>query len=591
MAKPRKKPVKNEKANTTPALHASSKKPFHIEFMNAAQKMAWGAFDQHDVLFLLGAPGTGKALTLNSKLYTRSGYILMRDVKVGDEIANPDGNFSKVTGVFPQGKKQVCRVYFSDDTYVDCCEEHLWTISHTKSKGWKNQVKTTAYIEKNYLRSDGHRSFSVMATKPLNFDRQKFLINPYLMGIFIAEGSLTNSNVGFSSCESEVVSRITSSLCEDYVCKSKTKFNTEAADHRIVKKKRSGCKNIYKEVLKDLGLWGKKSYEKFIPRDYQYCAVDQRIALLQGLMDGDGTVEKRTGSCSYSTTSYQLAQDFCQLVYSLGGSTRIKVKKGASKSDGTRHRISYRCYVNLPQEIEIFFLQRKKRLLKSRTKYFPKRYIDRVERLNYEEMQCITVDHKDSLFLTDNFTVTHNSHLGCAFAISEILSKRKEKIVITRPTIEAGGRGLGFLPGSADEKLHPYMLPLFDCMDRCLGRLSPQRDIINKSVELAPLQFMRGRSFHDSVCILDEAQNCNYAEIKLFLTRFGQNSKVIITGDPMQSDLPWKDRALMNVVDRLSSLKGVGIINFKANSIVRHPLIAGILERLEDKEENGTSSS
>jgi phosphate starvation-inducible PhoH-like protein len=207
-----------------------------------------------------------------------------------------------------------------------------------------------------------------------------------------------------------------------------------------------------------------------------------------------------------------------------------------------------------------------------------------------QKMAWGAFDQHDVLFLL-GAPGTGKSHLGCAFAISEILSKRKEKIVITRPTIEAGGRGLGFLPGSADEKLHPYMLPLFDCMDRCLGRLSPQRDIINKSVELAPLQFMRGRSFHDSVCILDEAQNCNYAEIKLFLTRFGQNSKVIITGDPMQSDLPWKDRALMNVVDRLSSLKGVGIINFKANSIVRHPLIAGILERLEDKEENGTSSS
>jgi phosphate starvation-inducible protein PhoH len=275
----------------------------------------------------------------------------------------------------------------------------------------------------------------------------------------------------------------------------------------------------------------------------------------------------------------------------LGGSTRIKVKKGASKSDGTRHRISYRCYVNLPQEIEIFFLQRKKRLLKSRTKYFPKRYIDRVERLNYEEMQCITVDHKDSLFLTDNFTVTHNSHLGCAFAISEVLAKRKEKIVITRPTIEAGGRGLGFLPGDADAKLTPYMLPLFDCMDMCLGTFSPQREAIAKSVEIAPLQFMRGRTFHNSVCILDEAQNCNYGEIKLFLTRFGKNSKVIITGDPLQSDLPWKDRALMNVVEKLSGLKGVGVIQFKPSSIVRHPLIAGILERLEDKEENGSSST
>jgi phosphate starvation-inducible PhoH-like protein len=207
-----------------------------------------------------------------------------------------------------------------------------------------------------------------------------------------------------------------------------------------------------------------------------------------------------------------------------------------------------------------------------------------------QKMAWGAFDQHDVLFLL-GAPGTGKSHLACAFAISEILAKRKEKIVITRPTIEAGGRGLGFLPGSADEKLHPYMLPLFDCMDRCLGTFSPQREIINKSVEIAPLQFMRGRTFNDSVCILDEAQNCNFSEIKLFLTRFGQNSKVIITGDPMQSDLPWKDRALMNVVEKLSNLKGVGIINFKANSIVRHPLIASILEKLEDKEENGSSSN
>lgn len=214
-----------------------------------------------------------------------------------------------------------------------------------------------------------------------------------------------------------------------------------------------------------------------------------------------------------------------------------------------------------------------------------------VEFLNAaQKLAWSAFDQHDILFLL-GAAGTGKSYLGCAFAISEVLAKRKEKIVITRPTIEAGGRGLGFLPGDADAKLTPYMLPLFDCMDMCLGTFSPQREAISKSVEIAPLQFMRGRTFHNSVCILDEAQNCNYGEIKLFLTRFGKNSKVIITGDPMQSDLPWKDRALMNVVEKLSGLKGVGVIQFKPSSIVRHPLIAGILERLEDKEDHGSSST
>lgn len=208
-----------------------------------------------------------------------------------------------------------------------------------------------------------------------------------------------------------------------------------------------------------------------------------------------------------------------------------------------------------------------------------------------QKMAWASFDQHDVLFLLGAPGVG-KSHLACAFAISEVLSKRKKKIVLTRPIVEAGGESIGYLPGTFEEKVNPYMLPLYDCMDRMLGPAGPQRDLINKSVELAPLCFMRGRTFNDAVCILDEAQNATFAQIKLFLTRFGENSKVIITGDPMQSDLRPQDRALMGIVDKLSTLPGIGVITFRSNSIVRHPLIASILEKLEDKkEENGAGSN
>ena len=207
-----------------------------------------------------------------------------------------------------------------------------------------------------------------------------------------------------------------------------------------------------------------------------------------------------------------------------------------------------------------------------------------------QKMAWAAFDQHDVLFLLGS-PGTGKSHLACAFAISEILSKKKKKIVLTRPIVEAG-ESLGYLPGTFEEKVNPYMLPLFDCMERCLGPDGPQREIVNKSVELAPLAYMRGRTFSDAVCIFDEAQNATFSQLKLFLSRFGQNSKVIITGDPFQSDLRPQDRALMQVVDKLSSLKGIGIINFKACSIVRHPLIGAIMEKLEGKkEEDGTCSS
>lgn len=447
--------------------------------------MAWGAFDQHDVLFLLGPAGCGKALTMTSKLFTRTGPVEMREACIGLEIANPDGGYSKIVGVFPQGKKQVCRVHFSDETYVDCCEEHLWSVSHADN-GWKDKVVDTKYLEANCRRADGKRVLSIRATKPVNFERKEYQIPPYLLGLLLSEGNLTNSNVVFTTCEDEILGRASSLLTAGYTCKSK------GIDHRIVKIKRSSAKNHYKDALKEYDLWGKKSYEKFIPLKYQYGSVDQRVALLQGLMDGDGGVEK-TGAITYCTTSYHLAEDFCHLVHSLGGTTRIRRKEGSLKEDGTRHRISFRCYVNLPPEIETFFLGRKARLVKVRYKYKPKRYVSRVERLGEEEMQCISVDHEDLLYLTDNYTVTHNTHLACAFAISEILAKRKKKCVLTRPIVEAG-EALGFLPGTFDEKVGPYMMPMYDCIQKCVGIEGPQKDIIDRSIEVAPIAYMRGRS-------------------------------------------------------------------------------------------------
>ncbi len=176
---------------------------------------------------------------------------------------------------------------------------------------------------------------------------------------------------------------------------------------------------------------------------------------------------------------------------------------------------------------------------------------------------------------------TGKTHLAMAFAINEVLQKHKKKVVLTRPVIEAG-ESLGFLPGELENKVYPYMLPLHDCMDRLVGEQGPQKESIDKSIELCPLAYMRGRTFYNSVCILDEAQNATEKQLKMFLTRFGEGSKIIITGDPKQSDLTDKAVPLVNVVNRLESVPGIGIVRFKEDSVVRHPLVSAILEKLEE---------
>lgn len=412
---------------------------FHLEFLNSEQKQAFELYQKNDIIFLLGPAGSGKALTLDSVLYKKDGPIKMKDVKVGDEIANPDGNFSKVTGVFPQGIKDVYRIYFSDQTHIDCCEDHLWLVNHCDN-GWKNKVVTTSFIKKNCKRSDGKRLLSITCTNPVNFDRKNYYISPYLMGIILSEGSVTGSNLVFTTCEKEIYQKVTSELDENYCCKTNFPY-----DHRIVKKEKSNLPNMYKDELKRLNVWNKKSYEKFIPKEYLHGSVDQRISLLQGLMDGDGYVSKK-GSVSYCSTSSNLINDVIQLVLSLGGSFRKIEKTGSLKENGERYRKSFICTINLPDEIKSFYLNRKKLRLTKRKKYFPKKYIDRVEVIGKKEMQCISVNHNRSLYLTDNYTVTHNTHLAAGFGIASVLTKEKSKLILSRPVVEAGEH-LGHLPG------------------------------------------------------------------------------------------------------------------------------------------------
>lgn len=170
------------------------------------------------------------------------------------------------------------------------------------------------------------------------------------------------------------------------------------------------------------------------------------------------------------------------------------------------------------------------------------------------------------------------SYLGMAFAVTQLLEGSVQKLVLTRPIVEAG-ESLGYLPGDFEEKVNPYMAPLFDHLNKLVGANTQVKEEMARKIEIAPLAYMRGRTFNDAVCIFDEAQNATKSQLKLFLSRMGENSKMIITGDPKQTDIAHS--GLVEVVDRLESCSGVGIVDFPPESIVRHKLLAEILDRLE----------
>lgn len=188
------------------------------------------------------------------------------------------------------------------------------------------------------------------------------------------------------------------------------------------------------------------------------------------------------------------------------------------------------------------------------------------------------IDENDISFLL-GAAGSGKTFLAMAYAINSVLSGQHSQIVLTRPIVDAGEK-LGFLPGTFGEKVNPYMQPLYDAMDAMLGKFSPKREVINKAVVIAPLCYMRGRTFNDSVCIFDEAQNATYMQFKLFLSRFGQNSKIIVTGDPFQSDLPMSPPPINEVIHKLKGTAGIGMTQFTHADVVRHPLVAAILKKL-----------
>ncbi len=196
-----------------------------------------------------------------------------------------------------------------------------------------------------------------------------------------------------------------------------------------------------------------------------------------------------------------------------------------------------------------------------------------------QKLAWLAYQQHDVLFMTGT-AGTGKTFLATAFALSEVLNGTKEKIVITRPIVEAG-ESLGFLPGEFEEKVHPYMMPIYDCLDKLTGKKNVWRDRAQQALEVAPLAYMRGRTFDDAVCIFDEAQNATTQQLKLFLSRFGETSKVIITGDPLQSDIG-RSSGLVEVMRKLKGIDNIGFIEFKENSIVRHRLVGDIIKAIGD---------
>jgi len=180
---------------------------------------------------------------------------------------------------------------------------------------------------------------------------------------------------------------------------------------------------------------------------------------------------------------------------------------------------------------------------------------------------------------------TGKTYVAVAQAVSQLITGSVQRLILSRPAVEAGER-LGFLPGDMKEKVDPYLRPLYDALYDCMPPEQVDRRIASGEIEIAPIAFMRGRTLSDAFVILDEAQNTTREQMKMFLTRFGQGSRMVVCGDPKQVDIPGgiEMSGLADAVGRLSGVEGIAVTRFSAADVVRHPIVGRIVEAYEGKD-------
>ena len=180
---------------------------------------------------------------------------------------------------------------------------------------------------------------------------------------------------------------------------------------------------------------------------------------------------------------------------------------------------------------------------------------------------------------------TGKTYLAVAQAVSQLITGSVQRLILSRPAVEAGEK-IGFLPGDMKEKVDPYLRPLYDALYDCMPPEQVERHLASGVIEVAPIAFMRGRTLADAFVILDEAQNTTREQMKMFLTRFGQNSRMVVCGDPRQVDIPGGDASsgLADAVGRLEGVDGIAVSRFTAADVVRHPIVGRIVEAYEGKD-------
>lgn len=342
-----------------------------------------------------------KAQPLDSLVLTPSGWVKMETLKKGDYIIGSNGTPVTVTGIYPQGKLDCYTVEFVDGAKVECSKDHLWFVTNQYGTG-NPQLFTLEEVHKRMLKPIGKYKtlyrFRVPIAKPIIYKNSTLSLHPYLLGVLLGDGCISGHVVEISigkEDEKEMLHNIRKILPSGMIIKKSTGNNYSW----ILKNPANKNFNPIIRNLRKMNLMGKCSHNKFIPQEYFIASINDRLNLLQGLLDTDGCAYK--GHMMFDSTSFALASGVVELVRSLGGTARLRKTPGTKKPQ-------FRVALRLENGLKPFKLTRK--LNKLRTLYTkPSRYIDSIEKTGIKEMQCISVSAEDGLYVTNDFIVTHNT--------------------------------------------------------------------------------------------------------------------------------------------------------------------------------------
>lgn len=411
-------------------------RPYQVEAI-AAVRQDWESGIRRVAVAL--ATGLGKGFRPYDHVLTPSGWTTFGTIQVGDEVIGANGQRTTVTGVYPQGILPTYKVTFTDGASVFCNAEHLWAVGSrytryrvkngvTRQNPFK--IKTLSQIMEEGLidNGGGYRHYIPMVSSSIDFEPVKLPIEPYLLGVLLGDGHLGEKSIKITA-EHELIASL--SLPEG----THTHFIEDAglAGTYSLSGVQGRSVNSVMQELRSLGLAGTYSYSKFIPPVYLRGSVQQRLALLQGLMDTDGSVHTKSRSSSeFCTVSESLAQGVRALVRSLGGTCTYKKSTAGYAKNGiyTQCRDRYRLNVRLPQHLCPF--RWKANRWSKFTKYSPVRAIKSVEQVENSEIICIAVDAPDHLYVTDDYVVTHNTEVFLEIAKDAMLEDKKVLILAHR---------------------------------------------------------------------------------------------------------------------------------------------------------------